>query len=366
MAEEIKLSRKKRADVLVNLGDSIYKQIEHGENPYFTLPIRGLSNVKYSKEKGMIMMGSGLSRRYFLNVGTVRKFVQTVAVASISKNLIDSDKHTSLRDVFYQMRRTIPGTNTDVVDEQTETDKAIEDLEVITDLTREQLHITANQAGQVAGEVIIEDRGDTIDWSKMGSGGWAIPSTAEDITFKKVDAKFVLYMEKQAIWSRLNEDKAWKKLNCIIIASQGQATRGIRRLLQRLYHEEHLPVYVLCDFDPWGFYIYSAIKFGSITLAHASEKLALPQARFIGLLADDIERYGLKRHLIKFKEVDVSRLQQIKNYDWFKNNKAWMEEFAKMEKLGAKVELNAFTSKGLSFMTEQYLPEKIKEKKFLD
>ena len=31
------------------------------------------------------------------------------------------------------------------------TDKAIEDLEVITDLTREQLHITANQAGQVAG-----------------------------------------------------------------------------------------------------------------------------------------------------------------------------------------------------------------------
>ncbi len=363
MAEE---SREKKTKALEDLGLNVYSQIEKGENPYIVVPIRGLSNVKYSKEKGILTLGSGVSRRYFLNVGHVRKFVQTVAVASLSKDLIESDKHTSLRDVFYQMRRTIPGTKIDVVDDQTETDKAVEDLELITDLTREQLHITANKNGAVAGEVIIEDRGDTIDWSKMGSGGWAIPSATEDIVFKKVNAKFVLYMEKAAIWDRLNEDRAWKKLNCIIIASQGQATRGIRRLLQRLHSEQSLPVYVLTDFDPWGFYIYSAIKFGSISLAHASEKLALPQARFMGLLADDISKYDLKRHLIKFKDVDMSRLKQIKGYEWFKNNKAWMEELDKMEKLGAKVELNAFTAKGLSFMTEKYLPEKIKEKKFLD
>ena len=366
MADTTNMNRKKRAEILVNMGNGIYKQIEKGENPSLTLPVRGLSNVKYSKESGMITMGSNTANRYFLNVGHVRKFIQTVSVASISKTLIDSDKHTSLRDIFYQMRRTIPGTNIDVVDEQTETDKAIEDLELVTDLTREQLHITADQAGQVAGEVTIEDRGDTIDWSKMGSGGWAIPSTTEDIEFKKVNAKFVIYMEKQAIWQRLNEDKAWKKFNCIIIASRGQATRGIRRLLQRLYHEQHLPVYVLTDGDIWGVYIYSAIKFGSIALAHVSEKLALPEAKFMGLTMDDIEKYGLKRHLIKFKDVDIARLKQIKNYEWFKNSKQWMAELEKMEKLGAKVELNAFTAKGLSFLTEHYLPEKLKEKNFLD
>ncbi len=365
MAETSK-NRKDRIDTLTNLGNNLYKQISKGENPYITVPIRGLSNVKYSEEKRILTLGSGVSRRYFLNVGHVRKFVQTVAVASLSKNLIDSDKHTSLRDVFYQLRRTIPGTKIDVVDDQTETDKAIEDLELVTDLTREQLHITANRAGAVAGDVVIEDRGDTIDWSKMGSGGWAIPSTTEDIDFKSVKAKFVIYMEKQAIWDRLNEDKTWKKLNCVIIASQGQATRGIRRLLQRLYYEQKLPVYVLTDFDPWGFYIYSAIKFGSIALAHASEKLALPEAKFMGLLAEDIEQYDLKRHLIKFKDVDANRLKQIKGYDWFKDNKAWMEEFNRMEKLGAKVELNAFTAKGLSFMSEHYLPDKLKEKDFLD
>ncbi len=363
MAENTK---KKSSDTLKKLGEDIYKQIASGENPYFDLPTRGLANVKYSEETRMLTLGSGLSRRYFLNVGHVRKFVQTVAMAALSKELIESGKHTSLRSAFYQIRRTIPGTKIDIVDDQTETNKAIEDLELITDLTREQLHINANKNGAVAGEVIVEDRGDIIDWSKMGSGGWAIPSNVEDLLFKKVDAKFVIYMEKATIWDRMNEDKTWKKLNCIIIASQGQATRGIRRLLQRLSREHNLPVYVLTDGDIWGVYIYSAIKFGSITLAHASSKLALPEAKFMGLTMDDIERYELKRHLIKFKDVDIVRLNQIKNYEWFKNSKQWTEELAKMEKLGAKVELDAFTAKGLSFMTEKYLPEKLKEKKFLD
>ena len=366
MTEGSKSAKKQNIDALNKLGQDIYGEIVKGENPYFDLPTRGLSNVKYSEEKGILVMGGGLSRRYFLNVGHVRKFIQTVAMAALSKELIQSDKHTSLRSAFYQVRRTIPGTKIDVVDDQTETNKAIEDLELITDLTREQLHINANKNGAVAGDVIIEDRGDVIDWSKMGSGGWAIPSNVEDLVFRKVGAKFVIYMEKATIWDRMNEDKTWKKLNCIIIASQGQATRGIRRLLQRISREHKLPVYILTDGDIWGIYIYSAIKFGSIALAHASDKLALPEAKFMGLTMDDIDKYGLRRHLIKFKDVDIARLGQIKNYEWFKKSKEWMEELGKMEKLGAKVELDAFTAKGLSFMTEHYLPEKLKEGKFLD
>lgn len=365
-SKEIEESRKKRLSILEKLGKEVYQQIEKGENPYLTLPVRGLSNVKYDTESRMITLGSGLSRRYFLNVGHVRKFIQTMAMAAVSRELIKNDKHTSLRSAFYQVRRTIPGTKIDVVDDQIETNKAIEDLELITDLTREQLNINANKNGAVAGEVIIEDRGDIIDWSKMGSGGWAVPSNVEDLIFRNVDAKFVIYMEKATIWDRLNEDKAWKKLHCVIIASQGQATRGIRRLLQRLSREHNLPVYVLTDGDIWGVYIYSAIKFGSIALAHVSDKLSLPEAKFMGLTMEDIDKYGLRRHLIKFKDVDMARIKQIKNYDWFKNNKKWMEELDKMEKLGAKVELDAFTAKGLSFMTETYLPEKLKDKNFLD
>lgn len=349
------------------MGSTVVGQIDEGENPTLEVPIRNLSNIKYDEKTKMIKMGKGLAKRYFFNVGHVRKFVQTVEVAAVAKELLDVQKHLSLRETFYRMKRTLPNSSINLVDEQEESNAAIEDLELITGSSRELLHINANKLGSVAGKVIVEDKGDTIEWSKLGSGGWSIPSNVEDITFKKVDAKFVIYLEKAAEWERLHEDRVWEKLNCIIISSQGQATRGIRRLLQRLHLEHKLPVYVLTDFDSYGWYIYSVVKFGSISLSHMSERLAIPEARFLGLTADDIIKYDLKRHLIKFEEVDLKRLEQVKNYEWFKDNKQWQRQFNLMKnEIKGKAELAALSSKGITFISESYIPEKIKKGDWLD
>ncbi len=351
---------------LETMGKKLVEQIDRKENPTLEVPIRSLANVSYDPKSKLITMGASIAKRYFFNVGHVRKFVQTVEAAALAKELNEIDKHISLREAFYRMKRTIPNTQINIVDEQEESNKAIEDLELISSSSRELLRINANKNGSVAGKVVIEDKGDIVDWSRLGSGGWSIPSNVEEIEFKKVDAKFIVYMEKAAEWERLHEDRVWKKMDCIVMASQGQATRGVRRLLQRLHIEHKLPVYVLTDFDPWGFYIYSVLKFGSISLAHISEQLAIPEARFLGLTADDIEKYGLKKHLIKFEEVDVSRLNQITNYDWFKQNKGWQRQFEMMKKMQAKAELAALAANGITFISDKYLPEKIKNKEFLD
>lgn len=361
MSEKVEPKKK-----IKDFGENLVRQAEKGENPNMTVPIRALSNVFYDTKSKMLKMGDKASKRFFFNVAHVRKFVQTLEVASAARELIESGKHISLRQTFYKMRRTIPGTNVDIVDEQEESNDAVEDLELITGLSREMLNINANKNGSIAGKVIIEDKGDTIDWSKLGSGGWSIPSNVENIKFKKVDAKFVIYMEKAAMWERVHEDKIWEKLNCIIVASQGQATRGIRRLLQRLHKEHNLPIYVLVDADPWGAYIYSVLKFGSISLAHESERLAIPGVKFLGLSYDDIEKYNLKRHKIKFQQVDINRVKQIRNYPWFKDNKAWQRQFDLFEKFGGKVELDALTSNGISFVSDKYIPEKIKSKDWIE
>ncbi|MEM5811250.1 MAG: DNA topoisomerase IV subunit A [Candidatus Aenigmatarchaeota archaeon] len=357
--EEVKKS-------LFSIGNKVWSDLDKGQNPYLEVPIRALRNIKFDPKQRKLILGSAISKRYFLHLAQIRKFVQTIGVTSLSKNLIESNKHISLREAFYVLKRTIEGTRINTVDEQEESNKAIEDLELITGALREQLHINANKLGAVAGEVVIRDRGDLIDWSKLGSGGWSVPSNVEDIEFVKVKAKFVIYVEKSAVWERLHEDKVWEKLNCIIVASQGQATRGIRRLLQRLHYEHDLPIYVLTDFDPWGIYIYSVIKFGSIALAHISDRLAVPSAKFLGLTGEDIENYGLKKHLIKFKDVDEKRLEQVRNYEWFKENKKWQKQFDLMKKFGAKAELEALASKGITFISEKYLPEKIKNNDYLD
>ena len=351
---------------LEELGKELVEQIKQGKNPTIEMTLRGLHNVSFDEKQKTLSLGEKIAKRQFFNAAHIRKFVQTLEVAKIARDLLGIQKHASLRDVFYMAKRTIPKSKINIVDEQKETDKAIEDMELITSFSREQLNINANKMGSVAGSVVVVDKGDTLDWSRMGSGGWSIPSNVENIEFKEVTAKYVLYMEKAAVWERLHEDKFWEKNNCIIMSSQGQTTRGIRRLLQRLHTEHKLPIYVLADFDPWGFYIYSVLKFGSISLAHIAESTAIPEAKFLGITADDIEKYDLQKHLIHFKDTDKSRLKQIAQYAWFKNSTAWQRQFKMMHKMNAKAEIQAMSSRGITFISEQYLPEKIKNKEFID
>ena len=80
----------------------------------------------------------------------------------------------------------------------------------------------------------------------------------------------------------------------------------------------------------------------------------------------EMEKYGLKKHLIKFKDVDFSRLKQMANYEWFKNNKAWQRQFKMMRELEAKAEIQALSARGITFISEKYLPEKIKSNDVLD
>jgi len=350
-----------------NFGKFVIDTLNTNQPPYFDIPVRTLSNTIFDQKNLRIIMKEKKSRRNFLNINHTRKFTQTLSAAAvIYKELLQTEKTTSLRDLFYMLKRTIPGTKINLVDEQTESDSAVEDLELLLDVLRENLHVNAKKKGSVAGNVVIKDGDDIIAWNKMGSGGWAVPSNVENIEFKDVDAKFVLFMEKDAVWNRLNEDKFWKKQNCIIIESGGQTTRGVRRLIQRLNKEFSLPIYVLVDFDPWGIYIYSVIKYGSIGLSHLSDMLSTPGCKFLGLNGNDIEKYGLKKNLIKLKDVDIQRLEEIKNYVWFKDKKDWEEQFALMKNFNAKAEIEALSARGISFITEKYLPEKIASKDFLD
>ena len=190
---------------LKGLGQELARMIEKGQNPFLDVPIRALSNVSFDPKTKTLVLGTKSSKRYFFNVAHVRKFVQTAEVAALAKELLSVDKHLSLRQAFYAIRRTIPGTQIDIVDEQEESNKAIEDLELLSGVSREELNINANKLGSVAGHAMIKDKGlggkeILIDWSKQGSGGWSIPSNVEDIEFKKIDAKFVIYMEKAAMW----------------------------------------------------------------------------------------------------------------------------------------------------------------------
>jgi DNA topoisomerase-6 subunit A len=359
---------KKTAQKIEKLADAVLKTVKGGKNPFLEIPIRSLANVKFNEKRRLIELGSQRQKRYFFNVSMAKKFMQTFPVSDAFKELIDSGKTKSIRDLYYITKHTIGDTKQNTFEEQEESDPVIEDLEVALDALREELHLFASRKGSMVGPITIRDTGDTIDLRRMGSGGWAVPSIVEQnvIEFVRHEAKYVLLIEKDAVWTRFNEDKYWKRERCIILQGGGQPPRGVRRLVQRLHSELRLPVYVLVDNDPWGFYIYSVMKQGSINLAYESMRMAVPDARFIGLSSFDKVTYKLPSNVaIKMDDGDVARAKQMLAYPWFQA-KQWQAEIQEMVKSGQKFELEALSRRGISFITEEYLPRKLKDRDWLE
>jgi DNA topoisomerase-6 subunit A len=361
---------KAAAKKIEELGKNVVYEIRAGKNPRFVTVARTRSNILFDKKEGYLRLGGAREERYFINVAQSKKFMQTIAIAAKCHKFLQENLHTTIRGLFYQLKFSL-GEDVDesIFSEQAESNPLIEDLEVSLGVKREELNLNANRKGVLAGNLkVIDSFGgerQEIDASRMGRSGWAIPSDVDnEIEFVDVRAKYVIVCEKDAIWQRLNEDKFWKKENCILVSPQGQATRGTRRLIRKLA-DKGLPIYVFTDSDAWGWYIYWTIKTGSINLAYIGEDVATPEARFLGVTMADLEKYEfLKKLTIKASEVDLKRAQEMLQYEWIKKHKEWVAELERMIKSKIKLEQDALQGPKLTFVGD-YIREKIKNKDFL-
>ncbi len=365
MAEE-KPARKK----LENLGAEMLDEIAKDESPHFETMLRSKSNVLYDEAIGCLRLGDKKEIRTFVNVAQAKKFMQTVAVAAKCKKFLDEDAHTSIRGLFYQLKYSLgEEMDEELFAEQEESNPLIEDLEAALKLKREDLNLNTDRKGVVAGSLVLLDKfgGERteIDCAKQGRSGWMVPSDVDNgMDFISVDAEWVLVVEKDALWQRLNEDKFWKKENCVLITPKGQASRGCRRLIRKLANKK-LPVIVFTDNDAWGWYIYWTIKTGSMNLAYLGNDVATPEARFIGMTMQDLKDYDfLNKLTIKAKDVDVKRAEELLSYPWIAMHKPWVAELKSVIKSKRKIEQDALQGPRLSFVGD-YLREKMAKKKFL-
>ncbi|MFP6656968.1 MAG: DNA topoisomerase VI, partial [Pirellulales bacterium] len=114
-------------------------------------------------------------------------------------------------------------------------------------------------------------------------------------------------------------------------------------------------------------YIYSVIKQGSINLAYESQRMAIPSARFIGLRSKDFNRCELSTSVqIRLNDNDRKRAKQIANYPWFEKKRDWQREIDLMLKNDFKLEVEALISKNISYVTEEYVPARLKDGDWLD
>src|SRR5262245_56974282 len=353
---------------LIGLADHVIDSAKKKKDPEFQIPVRALSNVEFNEKKRLIMMKDATTGRSFFNLGMARKFMQTMLVGDALAELQRADLTTTLREIYYRTKHTLKASSENTSDGQDESDPIIEDLEVTLEALREELHVAAEGRGSIVGNVTLVDNGDTIDCTRAGKSGHTVPSIVEEpgIQVKKCGADFVLLVEKATQFNRLSEDKFWKRHNCVLLTGNGQPPRGVRRLCRRIHDEWKKPVLVLVDNDPWGYYIYSVVKQGSINLAFESERMAIPDAKFIGLSSFDPEKHKLPRNVgIKLLDKDISRAKELLAYPWFQK-KEWQKEIKAMLSSGLKYELDALAHKNFTYLTTTYLPKKLKDKDWLD
>jgi len=103
---------KKKEEILSTLkelGESFLKDVEEGRNPSVEVPVRTLRNIKFDAKERKIFLGGYVAKRYLLHLGQIRSFTQLTGIAALSKKLIEENKHVSLREAFYILKRNIPG-----------------------------------------------------------------------------------------------------------------------------------------------------------------------------------------------------------------------------------------------------------------
>lgn len=354
-------------ELISELGERIHNQFEDGEIPYIEMPTRTKSNIEYDEDKNVWVYGDRTSKTSANSVKGAKKILKQMYLIEFLKKQLEEERSSTLREIYYLSESW--DEERAQFKSQDESNNLIEDLEVITGATREDLRVRPEESGAtIIGPLKIREqtrRGEReIHCQKdVGEGGYQIPNNPDMIEFLDHDADFVMAVETGGMRDRLVENGFDEEYNCIIVHLKGQPARATRRITKRLNDELDLPVTVFCDGDPWSYRIYASVAYGSIKSAHLSNYLATPEARYLGVRPSDIKEYDLPTDPLS--DNDINALESELDDPRFKTD-YWEREIQKQLDLGKKAEQQALASQGLDFVTETYLPERLKEMGLID
>ncbi len=102
-------------------------------------------------------------------------------------------------------------------------------------------------------------------------------------------------------------------------------------------------------------------------LAYERKRMAIPDAQFSACAASISSAANFPNSVkITLNDTDIKRAKQIASYPWFATKKPWQKEIERMLKNGFKLEVESLISKDISYVTETYVPERLKEEDWLD
>jgi DNA topoisomerase VI subunit A len=340
---------------LKKLGTDIYNQLDTGIFPTINMPSRSTENINYDPDVRQYVLGERVVSRSARNIRHVKPFTQLAWAAMFSNELTTKKKTSTLRDVYYSAQ-AYEMTFSD----QQESNNIITDLETVTGFSREDFHIFPEERSAIFGDLTIGYtvpgyEGKQLNLTSHPDGVLIGPALTSS-EFVSTNADKVIAIEKGALFTRFIEENVHNKHNSLLISCGGQAPRQTRSFIRRLNEELNLPVYIFTDGDPWGMHIAQVIISGSANAAHL-RNLNTPDAVWSGVWASDIIDYKLPTDPLD--DVDIKRLYELQRDPRYQNDPLWQKEIKTFLKIKRKAEQEAFSRYGLTYIVDEYLPNKL-------
>lgn len=367
MKKKGKKNEKEVIATMEQVARQIYDQIEAGIIPNYSVPSRTKSNIVFDESTGVWKYGTNMVNRSAMKLSGAHGILKSLYVMDFIKEMISAGKSSTLRELYYISE----GWDLAKFSSQDDSNKLAEDLEIATKFMREDFKLRPEEDGaRLIGNLTLSERNRKGQMKTfncrddVGDSGYSIPYNVdpEKVVFKKCDANFVIAIETGGMFDRLAENGFDEEYGAILLHLKGQPARSTRTFMKRLNRELKLPVIIFTDGDPWSYRIYASIAYGAIKTAHISEYLATPSAMYLGITPSDIKNYDLPCDDLTKQDIKALKSELV---DPRFNDSFWQGEIKYQLKLKKKAEQQALAKYGLDFVTDTYLPEKLKEMNIL-
>ena len=346
--------------IMRKISDDVIKQ---NQMPILDLPKIGYDNTVWSDEKRMLTTGD---KKIEVSPDSVKKiptFAQYLVMANAVKKLLDEDMESTIRGMYYA---TLSNVGDDKNKQkfwtgQEDSDNAIKAVELLTGIPREEFSVTSKPKGMISGPMKLRVGGDIIDCN-LGSRATSqlIPTNMGDVQIDDVKADFVMVVEKDTVLNNIRKSGFIQKYNAILLTGSGEPDRATRMMVKILNEQWKKPVVVFADADPWGLGIALRYKIGSESLSYDSERLVTPNAQVLGMMFSDIYQYNIPEVArLTASDEDINRANDMKKKPWMQN-KQWQKELNLFLHKKEKCELDAFFKHGFKYLSETYLPQKLR------
>ncbi|KAL9328729.1 hypothetical protein ACSQ67_003732 [Phaseolus vulgaris] len=284
-------------------------------------------------ELSRVFLSNSISTRSLMRPIAAKAFVRVWKAMEICYQILLQEKRVTQRELFYKLLCLSP----DLFPSQTHVNRTIQDLVALLRCSRFSLGIMASSRGLISGRLTLQEPGkEVVDCSLCGSSGFPISGDLNllERLVLHADARYVIIVEKHAIFQRLTEDRFFHQIPSILITAKGYPDMATR--------------------NPAGLAILCTFKFGSVGMGLEAYRYAC-NVKWLGLRGNDLPLLP-DQSFVPLKPKDLQIAQSLMSSGILQDN--YKDEVAVMIQRGRKAEIEALYFHGYDYLGK-YIAKKI-------